>query len=144
MSQQPAILLATTSGIGVGTAVGPVLTGFARYSGVVAFLNVTAVPAGGSPTLSCFLQMSPDGGTTWQDIGSFQFGGSTGTKTMPISQVAAGPGTAPTPSDGALASGTLVQGPFGDAFRLKYTMALGGGAGTYTLAASLQGIGPAN
>lgn len=100
-------------------------------------LQLSAVPAGGAPTLDVYLQTSADEGTTWQDIGHTQFAGLAITRYMKICGRSAGSTSVVASSDGALAGETVVQGPFGDRFRLKWTFAAGGSAGSYTLNVSI-------
>lgn len=107
--------------------------GFARYAGLYVLLDCSAAPAGGSPTLDVYLQASADG-VTWQDVAAYRFTAAA-KRYVQLSQVAAGGTASRAPSDGALTNDTAVQGPFGDRLRVKYTFALGGGAGTFTLAA---------
>ena len=108
-----------------------------RYKAFYGVFNVSAVPSGGSPTLSVYLQTSPDGGTTWQDVASFQFTTSAVKKLFSIQTETAGSTSIIAASDGALTSNTVVQGPLGDRLRVKYVFAAGGSTGTYTLSASL-------
>lgn len=131
---EPIALLPTTSGI-AASAAGDAVSGFSRYAGVAILLNCTAAPTGGSPTLDVYLQHSPDGGATWQDVAAYRFTAAA-KRHLSISQVAAGGTATRAPSDGALTNDNVVQGPFGDRLRVKYTFALGGGTGTFTLAAS--------
>ncbi len=114
-----------------------VFDGLHKYKAFYGIFSATAVPTGGSPTLSVYLQTSPDGGTTWQDIASFQFTGSTAARLFSIQTETAGVATMITPSDGALATNTVVQGPIGDRLRVKYTFTAGGSTGTYTLTVKL-------
>jgi len=132
------LLAATTvSASGAGAA----LTGLHRYQGVVGILNVSAVPTGGAPTLDVYVQASPDGGTTWRDVAAFQFSTTAAVRVFQLSQLAS-PGTATlAASDGALASNTSVQGPFGDRLRVKYAFAAGGSSGSYTLSATIVPVG---
>lgn len=125
------------SASGAGSAV----DGLHRYKGVIGVLKVTGVPSGGAPTLNVYVQASPDGGTIWQDVASFQFTTAAAIRTFQLSQVAS-PGTATlAASDGALTTNTSVQGPFGDRVRAKYVFAAGGSTGTYTLSASMVPVG---
>lgn len=126
------VLLDSTdiSANGNGTA----RTGFSRYKGLYGLINVTAVPTGGAPTLDVYVQATPDGGATWQDVAHFQFTTSAVARLFQLSQIAAGGTTTIAPSDAALAGDSVVQGPFGDQLRVKYKFAAGGSSGSYTLA----------
>lgn len=139
-AQNPIALLdsTTVSASGVGDAV----TGLHHYQGIFGIMKASAVPTGGSPTLDVYIQASPDGGETWRDVAAFQFAGSTAVRMFQLSQLAS-PGTATlAASDGALATNTSIQGPFGDRLRVKYTFTAGGSSGTYTLSVSGTPIGP--
>lgn len=135
----PMTLLASTA-IGA-SGVGSAVNGFALYGGVLIGANLSAVPTGGAPTLDFYIQCTPDGGTTWQDIAHYQFTTSSGWRFFPISQFAAGPTGSIAASDAALSGDTIKQGPFGDQLRVKYVFAAGGSSGTYTLAVSAQPVG---
>lgn len=140
MSIANVVQLLPTTVIGANGA-GNGVDGLHRYDGVFGLLNVTAVPAGGAPTLNCYVQASPDGGTTWRDVASFQFAGVAAVRMFQLNQSANPALTTMAASDGALASDTTVQGPFGDRLRVKYVFAAGGSAGTYTLSASVVPFG---
>lgn len=129
-------LLPSTSISAGATVAAPAVVGLSRWFDLFGIINVTAVPVGGAPTLDVYLQTSPDGGVTWQDILHHQFTTSSGARLFSISGEAAGPTTTVAPSDGALASDTVVQGPWGDQLRLKYVMVVGGSTGPYTFSAS--------
>ena len=135
----PLPLLAATTGIAASGAGAPV-TGLARYQGAAVMIDCSAVPTGGSPTLDVYVQKSLDGGATWQDVAAYRF--TTAVKRLlALSQLAPAPTTTQAASDGALASDTVVQGPFGDRLRVKYAVSLGGGSGTWSLAAWLVPVG---
>lgn len=137
--QSATTLLAATQISASGTSTANV--GWHRYEDIFGIFNVTAVPSGGAPTLDVYLQASPDGGTTWRDIAAFQFTGSVATRQFAITKHASGGTSMLAASDGALASGTVVQGPFGDRLRVKYTFAAGGSTGSYTLSVSVAPSG---
>jgi hypothetical protein len=114
-----------------------VLTGLAFYKDLVLQLSVTAVPAGGAPTLDIYAQHSVDGGTTWRDIAHTQFTTAAATRFAAISGEVTGGTAIIAASDAALAGETIVQGAWGDQFRLKWVFAQGGSAGNYTLNANV-------
>ena len=118
-----------------------VVGGLHRYEGVYGILNITGVPTGTTNTLDVYVQGSPDGGTTWQDLVAFRFTTAAAKKMFALSQLASGGATLIAASDGALASGTMVQGPFGDRLRLKWVFAVGDSSGSYTLSASIVPVG---
>lgn len=124
------------SGNGAGVAV----AGLHRYDGVFGVLDVAAVPAGGTPTLDVYVQGSPDGGTTWRDLAAFQFTAAAARRFFQLCRDNPGASLL-APSDGALASGTQVGGPFGDRLRVKYAFAAGGSTGPYTLSAKCVPVG---
>jgi hypothetical protein len=118
---------------GTGTA----MTGLGFTKDLVALIGCTATPTGGAPTLDVYLQHSPDGGTTWQDIAHTQFTTATANRLIAINGSQTG-GTGPiTLKDGTLSGETVVQGPWGDQLRLKWIFAAGGSSGSYTLQASI-------
>lgn len=131
----PLTILASTtvSASGAGSAV----DGLDLIQSLFGIFNVSAIPTGGAPTLDVFLQTSPDAGTTWRDIAAFQFTTSIVVKMFSICGKAAGATTILAASDAALATNTVVQGPWGDRLRVKYTFAAGGSSGTYTLSATV-------
>jgi hypothetical protein len=110
--------------------------GLGQYKNLYAVLNLTAVPAGGAPTLDVYLQSSPDSGTTWRDIAHTQFTTAAVARFVSISGDAAGSTSIVAASDGQLAGETVVQGPWGDRLRIKYVFAAGGSSGSYQLAIS--------
>lgn len=98
----------------------------AEYLAVQATLTV----ASGGGTIDVYVQTSLDGGVTWIDIMNFHFTTSTATKVSAVVTTTA-LAAAVTPSDGSLASGTILSGLLGGYLRAKYTS--GGtayGAGT--------------
>lgn len=88
----------------------------------------------GGTSVKAWLQTSVDGGTSWYDIACFAFTTSTASKLHTVTVNPATPMTAGSaPSDAALADNTVLNGPIGDRFRLKYT-SVGTYAGGTTLA----------
>jgi hypothetical protein len=108
-----------------------------HYRSFLLQLACSAVPAGGAPTLDVYLQTSVDNGTTWQDIAHTQFTGAA-TRFFQISGQVTGSTAPVAASDGALSGETVRQGPFGTSLRIKYTAALGGGTGTWTLTPTIS------
>lgn len=140
MPAAEAITLLSQTGIGASGA-GEAVAALGRYGALFGVMNVTAVPTGGAPTLNVYVQATPDGGTTWQDVASFQFTGSAAKRVFALAALVT-PGTSLlATSDGALASGTQVQGPYGDRLRVKYVFAAGGSTGTYSLTVSVTPSG---
>ncbi len=131
----PAGTLVTASGTSEAftASVAPSRQYAGGYRSMVVQLNVTGDPTGGAPTLNVYVQHSVDN-LTWQDVASFtQVTNSTSVQYAPISGEASGGTTILAHSDGALAAGTIVQGPWGGYVRVKYAIALGGATGGYTL-----------
>lgn len=84
-----------------------------------------AYGAGGTST-KAYVQATIDDGQTWIDVGCFAFTTSSATKVINLSGLT--PKTTPiTPSDGALADDTFVDGVLGSAIRVKLTT-----TGTYS------------
>jgi hypothetical protein len=74
----------------------------------------------GGTTCKAWLQTSLDGGTTWRDVAAFAFTTASAKKTSALSSSIA-LAAAVAVSDGALADDTLVNGLFGDLWRIKVT-----------------------
>jgi len=121
--------------------VGNPVYGLNRTQGLLVGLNLSAKPTGGLSTLDVYLQTTPDGGTTWQDIAHIQFTTTLGWRYWQLTQITAGKASNYAPSDGALTGDTVVQGPFGDQMRLKYKCALNGDTGNFTLAVNAVSVG---
>lgn len=123
-----------TAGLTIGAAVAATATTpVTRLSGAW-YLVVQAIflyGAGGT-TANAYVQTSIDGGATWADIMNFSFTTAAATK---ISAIALSTALAAVvvPTDGSLASNTILSGLFGDRIRLKYVT-----TGTYTGATSLK------
>lgn len=84
-----------------------------------------AYGAGGT-SCKVYIQTSLDQGTTWFDIACFAFTTASATRMLNLSALT--PVTTPaTPTDGALADNTALDGPLGDRFRPKVVT-----VGTYT------------
>lgn len=151
-----ALLPSTTiSASGIGTAV----HSLKRYAGLFGSMAVSAVPSGGNPSLDVFLQGTPDGGTTWQDVAHYLFGGLIETRVFQITQYVTGGDqvqllsaeadevvipshtSMQAPSDGQLSVGSVMQGPFGDQLRVKYVFAANGSTGSYTLSVNAMPVG---
>lgn len=72
----------------------------------------------GGTSAKAYVQVTPDNGVTWIDIACFAFGTSSSTRVINLSGLT--PKTTPlTPSDGALADDTFVDGVLGSAMRVK-------------------------
>lgn len=80
----------------------------------------------GGTTVKAYVQTTLDDGLTWVDIASFAFTTSSATKVINLSGLTPKT-TAVTPSDGALADDTCVDGVLGSALRVKLTT-----TGTYS------------
>jgi hypothetical protein len=130
-------LLASTSISSSGNS--DVRAGMSATKDLFGMLSCTAVPTGGAPTLDVYLQTTPDGGTTWQDIAHYQFTTSTANRFFSICGSAAGSTATVAASDAQLSGDTVRQGPWGDQLRLKWVFAAGGSTGAYTLSASAVG-----
>lgn len=97
-----------------GTYAGAVATGFAGIKSMSAQVAWSYGSGGGSGTW--YLQTSLDQGNTWIDIAAEAFTNSSGTTIWNFDTDAAVVATAP--SNGALSSGSQVNGILGDRFRL--------------------------
>ncbi len=125
-----------TAAVVTTNSTSPTVTEIYYQREAVLMLRCTAFPTGGSPTLDCYFQHSPDGGTTWQDLAHSQYTATSATRLFLISGEGPASTTAVAGSDAALSGESTVQGPFGDRLRLKYVFAAGGSSGSYTLTAT--------
>jgi hypothetical protein len=118
----------------ITTAGEQVSTWVANQEGVLAILaQLRFMFGGGAGTVKAYLQTSADGGTTAIDIASFTFAGASAVKARNLSALT--PRTTDvTPTDGALADDTSVDGMLGDRFRLKVVS-----TGTYSGSTQLSG-----
>lgn len=124
-------LLPSTAITAAGTTLGAV---FANLPGVKALeLQAVFTYISGGTTAKAYVQTSLDGGSTWIDVASFAFALTGATKVSKVSVYAA-TAAALTPTDGALADNTILDGILGDQFRIKI-ISVGIYAGT-TLAVS--------
>jgi hypothetical protein len=80
---------------------------------------------GGGTTAKAWVQTSFDGAVTWMDIANFAFTTSTAKRAYHLTNVAVT--SIATPTDGALADNTAVDGFHGPIYRVKLTT-----TGTYT------------
>lgn len=101
------------------------------YPIVSVIVNVTALPSGGLPSLTVYLQHSYDG-TTWRDIARQQFTTALNFAHFRISAYAAGSTTSEQASDAALGSNSVIQGPWGNYLRVKAVTVAALASGTYT------------
>lgn len=113
-----------------GPVTEPVGTLIHRVQLMVLQLVVTA----GTGTLNVYVQHSLDGGTTWDDFISFtQIAASTGQVIAQWDRDSVSASAVHAKADGTLAAGTVINGPTGDDWRLKWT--IGTGPFTFSLAA---------
>ncbi len=80
----------------------------------------------GGTSLKAYVQTTLDDGATWIDIASFAFTTSSATRVINLSALTPKT-TAVTPTDGALADDTAIDGILGSALRVKLTS-----TGTYS------------
>lgn len=125
-----AIQASQTSGVANATTARTTTTGLAIYKSMDYLLNITAAGAV-TGVLQIYLQDSVDGGTTWDDVVSFNtftFGASLTTQRASVQGaiVTTRTGTAAQQIQ-ALAAGTIRQGPFGD--RIKVVEVVSGVSG---------------
>ncbi len=74
----------------------------------------------GGTSVDAYVQTSADGGLTWYDVAQFHFLTTSATKLYNLSNRTAVTAIA-TPTDGALASNTSVDGILGDRLRVKWS-----------------------
>ena len=87
---------------------------------LAASIQVKFAYGSGGTTAKVYVQTTLDDGITWVDVASFAFTTSSATKIVNLSGLTPKT-TAATPSDGALADDTCVDGVLGDALRVKLT-----------------------
>lgn len=75
----------------------------------------------GGTSAKAWIQTTLDNGTTWIDVMCFAFTTASGVKVSAVSTEIAPASQAFTPSDGALADNTVIQGVLGDQVRVKLT-----------------------
>ncbi len=112
-------LLPTTAIAGAVTgAVGPVV----RLRGGLQVLALQAAFAYGSggTSVKAWVQTSLDGGAAWLDVAAFAFTTTAGRR-LSVLHLATPVAANVTPSDGALADNTILDGVLGDLVRVKYT-----------------------
>ncbi len=129
-------LITDTSPAAPGTAAGDVAGGLDRYDSLTIIATLQGATGG---TLDVYLQMSPDGGTTWIDYAHYpQLAAAavSSIRTWTVSRAAeqktlttVGSGTSP-----ALAANTIMGGDWGDRLRALYV------AGASTSAGAVQTI----
>ena len=114
-----------------------------RCKGLVFLLNVTNADTDANDTLDVYIQESPDGGTTWNDIAHFaQILGTTAAgKQQAIINCEAEPEIeVAAPADATMAVSTVRQGPVCSPIRVKYVIVDGGSDAdqTFTFAVTCQ------
>lgn len=100
-----------------------------RCKGLVFLLSVTNADTDANDTLDVYIQESPDGGTTWNDIVHFAqlIGTSSAGKQQAIINCESEPEIeVAAPSDAAMAVSTVRQGPVCSPIRAKYVIVDGG------------------
>lgn len=133
-------LLPVTTITGAGTVTGDAyVLGPVMADGLVA--EAIFDYGSGGTTAKIWIQTSLDGGTTWIDIISLAFLLADASKVSAISTLIAPAAQAFSPSDGALADNTVIQGVLGDRIRAKL-VTTGTYAGSTTIAVwvALRGV----
>lgn len=131
MADCQAFSLSSTSPSSATTAVGATVGGMGKCDSLIIYANLTGATGG---TLDVYLQVSPDGGTTWVDYAHFtQIAAGAAAihrvwtvtrRAQQTSIVTVGTGTSP-----ALAAHTIIGGEFGDRMRVVYVAGAGTSAG---------------
>jgi len=112
----------------------------ASLKSLVFLLGVTNADTDANDTLDVFIQESPDGGTTWNDICHFAqvIGTASAGKQQAIINCEAEPEIEmAAPSDAAMAVSTVRQGPVCSPIRAKYIIVDGGSDADQTFTFSL-------
>lgn len=133
-------LFASTLTSGASTVTGTGKTFNNAWREATIFLNVTAAAAGVGDTFDGFVDTSPDGGTTWYNIGHFtQVLGNGGAKQFVMSLRADNPGTSAVVAVTAdAAAGATRQFGINDRLRGRYTTAGGTAVFTFSMLAYLK------
>lgn len=107
-------------------------------------LDVTALATDAGDTLNVYIQESPDGGTTWNDIISFaQYAGNSiaSNQLAVLNCEAAAETEIGATQDGALAAGSVRQGPVASFLRAKYVIVDSGDADqSFTFSLAMMAI----
>ncbi len=102
------------------TGVTPDPSGADFYADYVALEAVFVYGSGGT-NATVYVQTSFDGGLSWVDVASFQFLLASLKRVSTITTATAPAAQAFTPTDGALAVNTVINGVIGDLWRCKLT-----------------------
>jgi hypothetical protein len=130
MTQYNVAILPVTTIAGASGGIGDPMP-LPRGCSYLACLADFAYGSGGT-TVKAWVQTSLDGGASWCDIMNFAFLLAAARKVSAVTvDIALGP--AVTPTDGALADNTIVNGLLGDQVRVRWTS-----TGTYAGATSLK------
>lgn len=95
-------------------------------------LEAIFVRAAGGTTCKAYVQTSLDG-TNWIDVACFAFTTTSANKYSALTTAIAPASQAAAPTDGALTDNTVINGVFGDYWRVKLTT-----TGTYSGASSIK------
>lgn len=100
---------------------GEAQTAVDKLAGILsALLTIQFAYGSGGTNCKVYVQVSPNNGITWIDVACAVFTTASGVKTFNLSALT--PKTTPiTPTDGALADDTYVDGVLGSAMRVKIT-----------------------
>ena len=137
------ITLRASAVIGAASGTSTAVDNLGWIKALLAVLNVTVVPTGGTPTLDVYLQTQLPNGD-WQDLAHFaQVGGSTSKQILAWEGPRNGSGTQGEGAaltidhhhaleDAGLTASTVRLLPIGDSLRVKWVFAAGGSTGDYT------------
>jgi hypothetical protein len=98
-----------------------------------AFIYANFTYAAGGDTIQAWVQCSDDRGATWKDVACFAFATTTAKRFFNLSGLTAVTSVG-TPTDGALADNTSINGIMTQYVRVKYTVTGAGYSGATTLA----------
>ena len=133
-------LLAATTVTGDATVSTTAVTGLDTYSLATVLLTVAGKTMDGGTTMDVYVQYSPDGGTTWDDIAHFaqitNAAIGNGTYVLFLNALGGSGATDRVTTNGSLAAGTLRNVSWCDRLRVQYTSANYAGADTVTLTVS--------
>ncbi len=134
-------LLASTARTSTGTSA--VTLNVSKVKAALFLFEVTAAATEAGDLLDVYIQHSPDAGTTYDDFIHFTQVDGTSTGYTELAQWTAVAGLPTTemrtPADAGLAAGTVLQGPVGDDWRVKWDIVDAATTGNVSFTFSLKG-----
>ena len=133
-------LLAATTVTGDATVSTTAVTGLDPYTLATILLTVGGKTMDASTTMDVYIQYSPDGGTTWDDIAHYaqitNAAIGNGTYVLFLNAFGGSGAAGRVTTNGSLAAGTVRNVSWADRLRVQYTSANFAGSDTLTLTVS--------